>query len=110
MSELVQKLCLGDHPVSLSTHLNDGDSLKRALERGFVLVRFTGTQGGTELGFTLDRDGSELSLADFSNSSGTVKLAGRLVLDFVPVRCIVEIDVKNGTGLGRLELLAKAEE
>jgi hypothetical protein len=46
------------------------DTADRTGEMGYVLVKFTETRGGTELGFPLDRDATDLSKADFNNGTG----------------------------------------
>jgi len=98
MSDLVDRLSSGTHAVSAARY-KSGDEFEAAVARGFVLVKFTGTRGGTELGFKIDR---EKSVIDFANPSGKVQLVGPLTLDYVPVECVVEIDVQSREGAGAL--------
>jgi hypothetical protein len=78
--------------------------LERTGEMGYVLVKFTQTRGGTELGFPLDRDATDLSGANFDEGTGTVHVEGYLILNDDPVRCIADIDVATLKGTGRLKL------
>ena len=100
---LVDRLTEGEHPVEASLRPErSAGALREALDRGYVFVRFTGTEGGTELGVRLD-GGADLSGADFAAAAGTVRLTGTLTLDFEPVRCHAEIDLATLAGTGRLE-------
>lgn len=102
---LVARLRVGEHPVEVV--LRPEPSLERfrqALDHRYVHVRFTDTAGGTEIGMALAADDAiESSGADLTAGTGTVKLAGELVLDFQPVRCHVRIDLPSLAGSGRLE-------
>lgn len=107
MSELVQKLSEGRHPleVSLRPH-RTVKALKESLDRGYVLVKFTDTRGGTELGVPVDRERTDTTRADFDGESGQVKLVGSLSLDWVKVRCVADIDLASLQGQGHVEVLA----
>ena len=78
------------------------EALLEAVERGYVLVRFTQTRGGTELGVRLDRGASDTTGADFDGQQGHIHLEGDLTLDFEPVRCVADIDLATMAGHGRL--------
>ena len=99
MSALVEKLSQGEHPVSLVRY-KDIAGLKQAVERGFVLVKFTQTQGGTEIGISLEENAGGVDL-----ESKSVSLRGSLTLDYQPVRCIANIDLGSLTGYGCLEMV-----
>jgi uncharacterized protein YbdZ (MbtH family) len=100
---LVSRLSTGDHPVEVSLRPErTGPALRDAVDRGYVFVRFTDTEGGTELGVRLDRDATDLGDADFDQPRGSIRLVGDLTLDFEPVRCTAEIDLSTMAGLGRL--------
>jgi uncharacterized protein YbdZ (MbtH family) len=102
---LVARLSREQHPVEISLRPErTGAALREAVERGYVFVRFTGTQGGTELGVRLDLDASELSTADYDAPAGSIHLVGDLTLDFEPVRCVADIDLTTMTGTGRLSV------
>lgn len=81
---------------------------ERTGELGYILVKFTETRGGTELGFPLDRDATDLSAADFDEGTGTVHVEGNLTLNGDPVSCIADIDLATLKGTGRLVLVEKA--
>lgn len=110
MSELVQKLAKGEHKCIFRPIRDDAlGELKAAIDRNYVHVKFTETRGGTELGFPLDDDHSDLSKGDFDKGEGEVKLAGRLNLDGVPIRCHATLDLSKMEGKGYLEILEEDE-
>ena len=101
---LVERLSQGVHPVKVS--LRPEKSIARfqeAIDRNYVLVVFANTNGGTELGFSLNRDACDLSKADFEKGIGVVHLEGDLSVDFIDARCIVEINLETLTGKGCLD-------
>src|SRR5689334_5578196 len=104
MSELVKKLANGKHPVAAQAYKTVSE-LKAALDRGFVLIKFTETKGGTELGVRLDSSKSDLSKGDFQSSKGSVRIAGNLTLDYVGVCMVADINLENLKGTGCLEVL-----
>src|ERR1700722_13104008 len=104
MNDLVNRLSSGEHPVEISLRPERSVAAFRAcLERGYVLVKFTDTRGGTELGVRLDPELTELSTASFSMGQRTRRVVGVLTLDYVPVRCVAEINVEALAGTGHLE-------
>ena len=105
-NELVNRLSEGDHPVEASLRPEKTvQILKERIDMGHVHIKFTGTRGGTELGVRLDRDASDLSKADFEAGTGSVHLEGTLTLNYVPVRCIADIDLASFEGQGHLVAL-----
>ena len=104
---LVDRLCDGAHEIEASLRPDrTADALQQAIKRNYVLVKFTRTRGGTELGMELDTTACDLSSGDFDRSVGRVKLVGDLTLDFVKVRCFAEIDLATLAGTGHLEKVA----
>lgn len=102
MSDLVQKLAQGEHPVEVNIRPTlNAKALKERIDDGFMHVKFTDTRGGTELSVRLDQSLSELN-ADFETGAGRVKLVGSLTLDKQKVQCVAEIDLRSFTGKGRL--------
>ena len=100
---LVDKLCVGEHPVVASLRPETtAQALKRRIDLGYVLIKFTKTKGGTELGVRIDQEATNLSRADFENQTGEVHLEGDLTLDYVKVRCVADIDLKTLAGKGHL--------
>lgn len=101
----VVRLATGTHPVrAVLANGGDLDAFRRAVEAGYVHVEFTDTQGGTRLGLRLDRDACDLANCHAATAKGTVRLVGRLTLDFVTVRCAAEIDLATFAGSGRLDV------
>lgn len=109
MNELVNQLSNGTHPVAASRY-NTAAELGECIDRGFVLVKFIGTKGGTELGFRLDAQRSKTTDADFRNGTGTVRLVGDLSLDFEKVTCVAEIDLCSLAGQGHLVRVSAASQ
>jgi hypothetical protein len=104
MNELTKRLTV-DQPIVMGGFDPTVEELReRTADMGYVLVKFTETRGGTELGFPLDRDATDLSGADFDAGTGTVHVEGNLVLNDDPVRCIATIDLATLKGTGRLAL------
>ena len=106
---LVERLCVGDHRIVVAQRPEPSvKALKEAIDAGYVRVRFTETKGGTELGFKVDKDASDLSSANFEDGTGKVRLVGGLTLDYTKVRCYAEIDLKTLEGTGHLEKVLEA--
>lgn len=106
---LVDRLTSGDHKIIFSQRPEPSvKALKDAIDSGYVRVKFTETQGGTELGFKVDKDASQLGEANFEEGSGKVRLVGGLTLDYTKVRCIAEIDLATLDGVGHLEKVEAA--
>jgi uncharacterized protein YbdZ (MbtH family) len=104
---LVDRLSEGDHPVEVSLRPEKTVKLfKEAIDRGYVHIKFTGTQGGTELGVRLDREASDLGNALLDGQNGSVRLVGGLTLNYVKVRLVADIDLKTLTGKGHLDPVA----
>jgi hypothetical protein len=109
MNELTGRLTVNQPIVMGGANPTVEELRNRMGEMGYVLVKFTETRGGTELGFPLDRGLTDLSGADFDNRTGTVHVEGNLILNDDPVRCIADIDLATLKGTGRLALEEKAE-
>ena len=102
MNDLVKKLSEGEHPVEITVRPQRNlQSVKECLQRNFIHVKFTGTQGGTELGIRLDQNASELN-ADFDQGKGKIKLVGNLTLDYQKVQVVALIDLASLKGEGHL--------
>jgi hypothetical protein len=108
MNELTERLTLEQSVVMGGADPTVEELRDRTGEMGYVLVKFTETRGGTELGFPLDRAATDLSKANFDDGTGTVHVEGHLVLNDDPVRCIADIDLATLGGTGRLALEEKA--
>jgi hypothetical protein len=108
MNELTERLTIGQPIVMGGSDPTVEELRERTGEMGYLLVKFTQTRGGTELGFPLDRDATDLSGANFDEGTGAVHVEGHLILNDDPVRCIADIDLATLTGTGRLALDEKA--
>lgn len=104
MNDLVKKLTNGRHPVVVSQYKDIGE-LKQSIEREFVLVKFTETNGGTELGINLNQTLTNLKDANFEEGTGIAKLVGEITLDYTRVRLIADINLNTLKGSGCLELV-----
>lgn len=108
MNDLTERLTV-DQPIIMGGADPTVEELReRTGEMGYVLVKFTETRGGTELGFPLDREATDLSGANFDEGTGTVHVEGHLILNDDPVRCIANIDLATLKGTGRLALEERA--
>ena len=108
MNDLVKRLSEGSHPVEVSLRPERTMKLFREmLDREYLLVKFTQTKGGTELGFKLDKSRSDLTQADLTAETGKIRVCGELTLDYVPVRVVAEIDLPGLEGQGHLEILGE---
>jgi uncharacterized protein YbdZ (MbtH family) len=106
---LVDRLTVGDHPVVVSQRPESSvKAFKEALDSGYVRLKFTETQGGSELGVRVDKDASDLRNANFDEETGQVRVVGGLTLDYTKVRCIANIDLKTLEGVGHLEKVEAA--
>jgi hypothetical protein len=110
MNDLVARLATGTHPVEIVLRPERTPELLRdSIQRGFVHVKFTGTRGGTELGVRLNPE----SLADarqaIESDAERIHLRGGLVLNYVKVQCLVDLDPKTYSGTGHLEVVEPSE-
>ncbi len=100
---LVDRLCEGVHAVQIELRPEKTVKFFReSLARDHVAIKFTETKGESEFGIKLDKGACDLSNADFDNGLGTAHLEGGLLVDFVPVKCVVEVDLQSLEGSGRL--------
>jgi hypothetical protein len=110
MNDLVKRLTVKQAVVAHGGPKGTAAGFKDAIDRGFVLIKFTGTKGGTELGVRLDPQHTDVSGADFAAGTGKVVVGGELTLDDEHVRLHAEIDLGTLAGEGYLEYLGPAEE
>ena len=74
---------------------------------GHVHIEFISTRSGTELDVRLDRVACDFNQANFENQSGTVHLVGKLILNYVKVRCVANIDLATLEGQWHIEPIAE---
>ena len=110
MSDLVKRLASEPHRLVFGRTSAAGNTaeLKAAIERKYVLLKFTETRGGTELGVPLDEARCDLSAANFEKGEGRVHLEGEFKLDYVPVRMVADVDLATLEGKGQLQILERA--
>lgn len=109
MDELTERLTRVGNAVVVGGPNPSRDDLRRRVEElGYVLVKFTETAGGTELGVALDQAATDASAADFDAGKGSVHVEGTLFLNGDPVRCIADIDVASLAGTGHLVVVDAA--
>lgn len=100
---LVDRLSAGSHPVEISIRPERTlAALRECLGRGYVHVTFTDTRGGTELGIRLDAAASRIPAPALEAGAGSIHLEGTLTLDYVPVRCVADLDLETMAGQGHL--------
>ena len=104
MDELVQRLSTGNHPVTAGGPNPSVAQFKQSIDREYVHIKFTSTRGGTDVGVTLDPTVSQLH-ADFQQGVGTIHIEGTLTLNYVPVRCVADIDLATLNGTGHLVVM-----
>lgn len=109
MNELVERLTKKQPIVASLRPEPTVELFKAAIDRGYVHLKFTGTQGGTELGVRLEPDVCDFSGARFDAKTGTVKLVGSLVLNYERVRMHGEVALETLQGTGHLEYLGPYE-
>lgn len=108
MNELVQRLSQGEHSVEVGLRSGKRATvLKEQIDLGCIHIKFTDTQGGSELSVSLDRKACDFSEADFEQQRGIVHLVGELILNYVKVRCIADVNLTTLEGKGRLKPLAE---
>jgi uncharacterized protein YbdZ (MbtH family) len=106
---LVDRLCKGEHPFVLCLRPEpSAKRLREAIEQGYLRVNFTDTDPGTELGVRLHKEECELGGGDFAGGTGRVRAVGGLTLDYVKLRCEMEVDLATLGGRGRLERVEAA--
>jgi|GEM_PF-51056 len=108
--DLVNRLSQGQHLLEASLRpKRTAQALKDRIDMGYVHIKFTETRGGTELGVQLDPDAINLSNADFDECKGSVHLEGTLTLNYIPVRCVADIDLESLGGQGHLVQIQQGE-
>ncbi len=100
----MQRLSQGEHPVAVGGPQPSREEFRTRIEDiGYVFVKFTGTQGGTDLGVRVDKTATDLSRADFEQGTGSVHIEGTLTLNYEPVICVADISLVDLTGTGHLK-------
>ncbi|MGB0909658.1 MAG: MbtH family protein [Nitrospirales bacterium] len=102
--ELVDFLSAGDHPVKLELKSDTKDvELQNAINKGYVVIRFSDTRGGTDLGIRIERDLCVLDNCDVQILRGRMQIVGTVVLNNIRVRCTADINLEDCLGTGHLD-------
>ena len=105
MNDLVERLTK-EQVVEVSLRPEQRhDLFKAAVDRGYVHIKFTKTKGGTELGVRMDAAKCDLSKVDWEKGTGTAKIVGGLILNYVRVKCHATVDVAKFAGTAHLEII-----
>lgn len=104
-SALVTFLSQGVHPITTGPTNKNCRELKESLDRRHVHLTFQDTQGTTCIGIKLDIEKSVYNPEDLDREQGNLHIEGTLVLDFVPVRCVVDLQLPSLDGNGFLIVL-----
>ncbi|EGC29446.1 hypothetical protein DICPUDRAFT_158968 [Dictyostelium purpureum] len=113
ISELMKKL-LEPQEVVISRY-RDGEGIprieefKEAVRRGFFLIKFPNTFGGSEIGVSLKGLPKEYTLnnltSEWSPDGSTVKILGKVEFQSIPTRFRAQFRLSSLEGVGNLELL-----
>jgi hypothetical protein len=105
LDNLVQCLSKGCHPVAVGGPKPSLTTFRNSIEdMGYVLIKFTGTHGGTDLGMWIDINSTDLKHAHFDRHTGIAHVEGTLILNNINLRCIADIELATLQGTGRLEV------
>lgn len=106
MNELVQRLSTGEHPVTVGGPAPSREEFKkRVLDMGYAFIKFTDTNGGTDLGVRIDKERTDVRQASFDQGTGVAHIEGTLTLNYVKVRCVADIALDTLRGTGHLVAL-----
>ncbi len=110
MNELVQHLAQGEHPITVGgPKPSREDFHKRIEDIGYIFIKFTATQGGTDLGVQVEKTATDLTRANFADGIGIAHVEGTLTLNYVKVRCIAEVELSTLNGTGHLVILEEVQ-
>lgn len=109
MDRLVGTLVEGKHPVEFEARTETLNELSERIKGGFVFIKFTDTEGGTEIGINLEEGSKKLNDNILKKDTSTIKIAGTCELNFHNVKCHAEINLKTRKGFGYIELLDNNE-
>lgn len=105
ISELVKKLSKNKHEVVIGHRNESYEEIKQRIEEGFIHIKFTQTNGGTELGINVDLNNTNVKELNFAQPKGILHIEGTTNLNFNKVRCITDIDLLSRKGSGYLQII-----
>lgn len=84
------------------------DGVIQQLKSRCIHIRFTGTRGGTDLALAISETDAQRYMDQISSGEKRLHITGDLTLDYVPARCVAEIDLSKFAGTAQLNLLTQA--
>ncbi|WP_075883934.1 MbtH family protein [Candidatus Protochlamydia sp. W-9] len=105
ISSTVKFLSTGLHPLSVYPSPVSIEHFKAFLEEQFIHINYLDTKGETCLGVNLDLNSTDKWTIGFEQKKGTFHLEGDLILDYVKVRCVADVDLSSMKGMGYLRIL-----
>lgn len=96
LNDLV-KLLTEEHEIECTRPEKTVKALQESINRDYVHITFKKTE--TELGVKLYRQECSLNV-DFENQSGCIHIVGGLILNYVKVKCIADINLSTCEGKG----------
>jgi hypothetical protein len=106
MDDLVTRLSQAN-TVTATRIRESPKMLKESIDRHYVHLTFDET--GTELGFKLDRTNCKFEKADFESGRGSIHIEGGLILNYMKVRVVADVDLASLKGLGFLKPVPDSE-
>lgn len=103
MNDLVKRLSESEQPVIVGGPSPSAEQFINQLTNiGYAFIKFTETSGGTDLGLRIDPVNTKVQEANIEEGTGNVHVEGTLTLNFIPVRCVAEINLETMAGTARL--------
>ena len=106
MDDLVARLSTGKHRVLFETQSKEMLEIKkRLLDLKYVFLKFTDTNGGTELGIHIDETLTSIKNSDFENGLGEIHIVGICSLNYQRIRCTADVNLATKEGIGYVEII-----
>lgn len=102
INELVERLSIGTHEIIIGYRGEMGEEIRQKIENGYLHIKFTKTQGGTELGMNVDLNNTNIQEVDSVQGQRILHIEGITNLNYHLVRCIADIDLTTRKGEGVL--------
>lgn len=101
---LVEKLINTKHSVVIGYRNESDVELAESLKDHYIHIKFSNTQGETELGISIDPNLSNIDEFLDHPNQGIFHIAGRTILDSEPILCTAQIDKKTRKGTADVQL------
>jgi hypothetical protein len=106
VKELVKNLSVGKHDVTICGRDESCNEIEERLtDIKYIHIMFPNTEGGTELGISVDTKSCDLTKVNFKEGKGQIHVEGTTNLNYHDVRCIADIDLESRKGKGYLIML-----